>query len=120
MTIEEIQAELDRLLPMVLTKGILPTSLNYCLRAEASPKIEMLWYATPPYGDFQLKSWPDFPAFIAWLDALPSPETAALRAHNDRIAAVIDKAREAGIDDEYVTPLVVVRAAISTNLLGAA
>jgi hypothetical protein len=117
MTIEQIQAELDRLLPMVLAKWIAEPKLEYRVQAAEQPSVQLIWYVG---NTFNCKSWPDFPAFIAWLDALPSPEVAALRAHNDRLADVIDKARDAGIDDEYVTPLVVVRAAISTNLLGAA
>lgn len=115
MTIEQIQAELDRLLPLVLAKNIAEPRLEYKMRAAETPQLQLLWYIG---NSFQCKAFPDLPAFTEWLDALPSPETAALRAHNDRIASVIDKAREAGIDDEYVTPLVVVRAAISTNLLG--
>lgn len=116
-TVDEIQNELDRLLPLVLAKGMAQPRLEYRIRACEPVQVQLIWYI----GDnFQCKSWPEVPAFIAWLDALPSPETAALRAHNDRIADVIDKARDAGIADEYVTPLVVVRTAISTNLLGAA
>lgn len=117
MTIEQIQAELDRLLPMVLAKNIAEPRLEYKMRAAEAPQVQLIWYVG---NTFNCKAWPDFPAFIEWLDALPAPEVAALRAYNDRIASVIDKAREAGIDDEYVTPLVAVRTAISTNLLGAA
>ena len=114
MTIAEIQAELDRLLPLVTDKGISTPTLEYRIRAASGPQVSMYWYDG---NNFRSKAWPDFVAFIAWLDDLPSPETAALRAHNDRIASVIDKARDAGIADEYVTPLVAVRTAISTNLL---
>jgi len=116
MTIDQIQAELDRLLPMVLAKWIAEPKLEYRIKAAELPSIQLVWYVD---DKFNMQTWPDLPAFIAWLDALPSPETAALRAHNDRIASVIDKARDAGIPDEYVTPLVVVRTALSTNLLGA-
>lgn len=56
----------------------------------------------------------DLDAFIA---AMPSPETAALHNHMKRIAACIDKGREDGIDDAYITPLVVVKAAMTENLL---
>ncbi len=50
---------------------------------------------------------------------LPSPEEAAIRAHADGLAALIDKARDTGVPDEYVTPLRAVRAAIYENLLPA-
>lgn len=114
MNTEQIQAELDRLLPLVLANGIESPRLEYKLRAAESPIVHMTWYVR---NTFTVKTWPDFRAFSEWLHALPTPETAALNAHNDRIADVIDKARDAGIADEYVTPLVAVRAAISTNLL---
>lgn len=117
MTIEQIQAKLDRLLPMVLAKNIAEPCLEYRMRAAEVPLVNLNWYIG---NSFQSKSWTTIAAFVEWLNALPTPEAAALRTHNDRIASVIDKAREAGIADEYVTPLVAVRTAISTNLLGAA
>ena len=116
MNTEQIQAELDRLLPLVLAKGLKRPTLKYMLEAASKPRIQLTWTA----GEYQLQQWGYFSEFDEWLNALPTPETAALNAHNDRIADVIDKARDAGIADEYVTPLVAVRAAISTNLLGAA
>ena len=52
--------------------------------------------------------------FIA---AMPDPEAAKLHAHMRRVADCIDKGREDGIDDAYITPLVVVKAAMTENLL---
>ena len=113
-TIKEIQAELDRLLPMVTGKGIKTPTLEYRIRAGSDPQVSMYWYEG---HSFISKAWPNFPDFVEWLDNLPTPETAALRAHNSRIADVIDKARADNIPDEYVSPLVVVREALSSNLL---
>jgi len=48
---------------------------------------------------------------------LPDPATAAVQRHMKRVAACIDKGREDGIDDAYIAPLVVVKAAMTENLL---
>lgn len=55
----------------------------------------------------------------AWIAALPSPMTKALNNHMSGIAKLVDAGRAAGIDDAYIAPLVVVKAAISNNLLAA-
>lgn len=52
--------------------------------------------------------------FIA---AMPDPATAKLHNHMRRVADCIDKGREDGIDDAYIAPLVVVKAAMTENLL---
>ncbi len=49
--------------------------------------------------------------------ALPDPETAKLSNHMRRVADCIDKGREDGIDDAYITPLVAVKTAMAENLL---
>ena len=55
----------------------------------------------------------------AWIAALPTPMTKALNDHMAGIAKLVDEGRAAGIDDAYIAPLVVVKAAISDNLLAA-
>ena len=49
--------------------------------------------------------------------AMPNPETAKIHNHMRRVADCIDKGREDGIDDAYITPLVVLKAAMTENLL---
>ena len=48
---------------------------------------------------------------------LPSPESAKLQQHMERVAICIDKAHADGIPDEFVTPLRVTVKAMSDNLL---
>ena len=55
----------------------------------------------------------------AYLAALPMPKAIAMQNHMTRVADCIDKGRAAGLDDAYIAPLVVVKAAISDNLLAA-
>ena len=54
---------------------------------------------------------------FAIIAALPDPDTAMLNKHMRRVADCIDKGREDGIDDAYIAPLVVVKAAMTENLL---
>ena len=48
---------------------------------------------------------------------MPDMATSKLQDHMKRVAACIDKGREDGIDDAYIAPLVVVKAAMTENLL---
>ena len=48
---------------------------------------------------------------------LPDMATSKIQDHMERVAACIDKGREDGIDDAYIAPLVVVKAAMTENLL---
>lgn len=117
MTLDQIQAELDRLAPMLSAKGVTPILLDYRIRFFDTSHISLTWYAVPPYDNFTTQTFHTFLDFAAWIDALPTPETKALRDHNTRLAKVIDLARDNAIPDEYVAPLIVVREALSYNLL---
>ena len=48
---------------------------------------------------------------------MPDMATSKLQDHMKRVASCIDKGREDGIDDAYIAPLVVVKAAMTENLL---
>ncbi len=54
---------------------------------------------------------------FAIIAALPDIEDAKLRDHMRRVADCIDKGRDDGIDDAYITPLVAVKTAMTENLL---
>lgn len=54
---------------------------------------------------------------FAIIAALPDPATAAVHRHMTRVAECIDKGREDGIDNAYITPLVAVKVAMTENLL---
>jgi len=56
-------------------------------------------------------------AAFALIAAMPGLATAAVQRHMERVADCIDKGREDGIDDAYIAPLVVVKAAMTENLL---
>ena len=66
------------------------------------------------YGDSFDECLNAVDAFIA---AMPNPQDAKLHNHMKRVADCIDKGREDGIDDAYIAPLVVVKAAMTENLL---
>ena len=54
---------------------------------------------------------------FAIIAALPDIADAKLRDHMKRVADCIDKGRDDGIDDAYITPLVAVKTAMTENLL---
>jgi hypothetical protein len=54
---------------------------------------------------------------FAIIGSMASREDAKLRNHMKRVASCIDKGREDGIDDAYIAPLVVVKNAMTENLL---
>ena len=66
------------------------------------------------FGDTIAECLDGLDAFVA---AMPSPEKARLHNHMRRVATCIDEGREDGIDDAYIAPLVVVKAAMTENLL---
>lgn len=115
MLISDIQAELDRLAPMITAKGIRAPEVYLQISANSSQRFFVSWWTA--YQDYRCKSFDTCADLATWIDALPTPEVMALRDHNDRLAKVIDAAREDGIPDEYVTPLLTVREALSSNLL---
>lgn len=49
----------------------------------------------------------------------PDVRVMATSSGNARVADCIDKGRAAGLDDAYIAPLVVVKAAMAKNLLAA-
>ena len=54
---------------------------------------------------------------FAIIATLPDHATAAMQRHMERVADCIDKGREDGIDDAWITPLVAVKTAMTENLL---
>lgn len=115
MNITEIQAELDRLAPMISAKGIPAADLEYHIRANAESVVSVIWWSAGT--KFNSKRFNSIAECESWINKLPTPEVAAMQRHNARLAELIDDAREDQIPDEYVTPLVVVREALSSNLL---
>lgn len=54
---------------------------------------------------------------FAIIAAMPDIADAKLHDHMKRVADCIDKGRDDGIDDAYITPLVAVKTAMTENLL---
>lgn len=112
-----MQSQLDTLSNLVLTKGIVKPYVEYHFRANADPRVHISFYVTQPYSDYKIFNWKTLDEAIAAVSLWPSSDSRALESHNTRVAAVIDAARADNIDEIYVTPLVAVRTALSSNLL---
>jgi len=123
MNYDQIKARLSELVKAALVKaalakGVERPNFDMTLKADANTFIYMNSYsflkAEFCYGETPEKM---FEAAFAFVAALPDPATAAIQRHMERVADCIDKGREDGIDDAYITPLVAVKTAMTENLL---
>ena len=91
------------------------------LRITSGGRVNMSLYGPHSYDAIKSFSEESFAACLdtvdAFIAAMPDPVTAKLHNHMRRVADCIDKGREDGIDDAYIAPLVVVKAAMTENLL---
>lgn len=124
MTIEEIQAELAKLVAGMTDKGVvLPSAMATINDAGdfsiyASCKYDHKTFDGEYYKFFHRE--PAAAAFASareYIASLPSPEEATTRGYLARVASAIDYATENSIADEYVTPLRGVTCAMTENLL---
>lgn len=122
MNSKQIQAAVDQLVVDMMAKGLRQPSAHLQFNANAMPNVGLkagvwneadYWYSYPAADTIE-QAIDEARAIIA---AMPKVEDARLRNHMRRVADCIDKGREDGIDDAYITPLVAVKAAMTENLL---
>lgn len=119
MNISEIQGRLSALVVAMMDKGLAQPNADLTLKANAAPYIYMTAKDLHSkhmfhYGNTAEQCFEKANALVA---SMPEPAIAKLHNHMKRVADCIDKGREDGIDDAYITPLVVVKAAMTENLL---
>lgn len=125
ITIQEINSRLSALIVAMLEKGLHQPKAALWINADADYQVSM--HSGRGYGNDD--HWYEYPAAdeptaaidkaFAIIAAFPAPVTAKLNAHMRRVADCIDKGREDGIDDAYIAPLVIVKRAMTDNLLAA-
>ena len=125
MNTNEIQFRLDALINTMLDKDMRTPNARLFLTANESPIVAL---TCGSYGGRGY--WCAHPGAETAEEALtmaeklisdfPDAAESNLRAHHKRVADVIHAARDTSIPDEYVTPLMAVHEALSTNLLGVA
>lgn len=116
MTYEEIQAELDAIVPLLAAKGIIePAARLYCMSEE--PPLLALMCEYQIEKSFHGALMEQFDAARAYIATLPSPEDVVTNEYLRRVASAVDYATENSIEDEYVTPLRDVTCAMTDNLL---
>ena len=123
ITTTEINTRLSALAAAMLAKGMYQPNAMLWIKADAGYTTSLgaghgygsddHWYDYSNSPD-PMKALDEAFAIIA---AMPEPADRALHAHMRRVADCIDKGREDGIDDAYIAPLVVVKAAMTENLL---
>ena len=123
ITITEINARLSALVVAMLEKGLHQPKAAFWINADVGYQVAL----HAGHGYSSADHWYDYPGAdepmaaidkaFAIIAAFPDPVTAKLNAHMRRVADCIDKGREDGIDDAYIAPLVIVKAAMTENLL---
>ena len=124
MTTEQIQAALAELVTAMMGKGVVTPSAEYTIKSQSGSYI-WLWssYDTKAFnGEYMHHIVGETPAELlanarAYIDAMPSPEQAAITRHMGLLAAVVEHGREHSLPDEYVVPAQVALQAMTDNLL---
>lgn len=124
LTITEINTRLSALVVAMLAKGIVNPYAEYDVKSDQSDCIFVRSSSEIFDGDGYKFFYAPSPLEIldkadAYIAALPDPAKTKLQNHMRRVADCIDKGREDGIDDAYIAPLVVVKEAMTENLLTA-
>lgn len=124
MTTEQIQAALAELVTAMMGKGVVTPDAHITLKSNDRSDL-WLWCSTDQrafngeylhgiHGDTIADQIANARAYI---DAMPSPEQAAITRHMGLLAAVVEHGREHSLPDEYVTPAQVALQAMTDNLL---
>ena len=124
MTTEQIQAALAELVTAMMGKGVVTPRAEYTIKSQSGSCI-WLWssYDTKAFnGKYMHQIGGDTPAELfsnarAYIDAMPSPEQAAITRHMGLLAAVVEHGREHSLPDEYVVAAQVALQAMTENLL---
>jgi len=122
MTTEQIQSALAELVTAMMGKGVVTPDAQLWIAAHG----EMNVYLRSERGYFGgelckfISADTDTEALAlarAYIDAMPSPEQAAITRHMGLLAAVVEHGREHSLPDEYVVPAQVALQAMTDNLL---
>lgn len=127
MTIEEIQAALDKLTAAMLEKGITTPSADLTLKAHGGKPYVSLFCSSLEceFDGKWMKSCPgetvdeSLSAASAYIAARPTPETAAMHKYMRKLGEAVDFGVANGIAAEYVDPVRITQKAMTDNLLAA-
>ena len=90
MTVEEIKAELDRMLPLVTAKGIIAPLVEYLISTAGEPVVQVVWFQ-PVFGMKRAKSLAEC---AAWIDALPTQGGNMSAPTYEQLAALVVELRD--------------------------
>ena len=122
MTTEQIQAALAELVTAMMGKGVVTPEAQLWINAHGPMNAYIKARGNSFNGnDFKfISAETDAEAIAnarAYIDAMPSPEQAAITRHMGLLAAVVEHGREHNLPDEYVVPAQVALQAMTDNLL---
>lgn len=122
MTTEQIQAALAELVTAMMGKGVVTPGAQLWIKAHDAMTVHLKSADKSLCGrDYKfISADTDTEALAlarAYIDAMPSPEQAAITRHMGLLAAVVEHGREHNLPDEYVVPAQVALRAMTDNLL---
>ena len=123
MNAEQIQQEIDRLVPGLIDKGLRNPRVS--LEFHSGVTVPVVWIMHDTKGN-AAKDWhrivgDDIPDILAnareFIADLPDPEEAKRQEFINSLAALIELGRENGIDLEFVNPLQATMKRLAENAL---
>ena len=117
MTDASTQLLLDRALPVLQDSGLFHVTVYYKMRALGEPVWEIHQYDNANYTGFRTKTFSNRREFELFLEDLPTAEQRAKQIFHKSITELIEKGKDAGIDEALLTGLIATHEALTTNLL---
>lgn len=127
MDMKQVQAKLDAMVPVMLSKGMREPEASVTMRSDGKPCVGVTWkskresrYSSTDtaYEYFHADTLDEaFERADAFLVARPTAEQAKLNEFLAVVGAAADLGRELGIDAEFVNPLVATMKKLSENAL---
>jgi len=121
MNITEIQTELNKLVVLMIDKGLVSPDADITVTANRKPYLCLINANNVFEGSKAMFIHGGIQEMLGKalevINNLPSPEEAVTREYLSKVADAVDYATENSIADEYVNPLRGVSCAMTDNLL---
>ena len=123
-THDETQAALDNIAALMIEKGVKTPAASFTQRSQSGCSVHLSGHHTE--RPFEGKDYKFIrgntvrevlDAARAYVEAMPDPETAALKAWHGKLANVIDEGHALALPDEVMTPLRQGSQAMTENLI---
>ena len=112
-----IQHELDRTEEALRDSGVFHPSVRWIMSAHSEPRFELAWYGTEGYRDSETKTFRTSTELRLFREELPTADERRMQNFHRSLGQLIEKGREAGLEDTTLSGLLQTHEALTTNLL---